>query len=415
MRRAAAGLILFVSAAITPAPTWARPFVYVANRDANSVSVLDPYTNTVVVNVPVGSANQLAGSPDGTRMYVTEFKFAAVVGIDTRSNNVAVAFDVGEEPGGIAVTHRGDRAYVANHSDNTVSVLDLAACVSTSTPCASAATIAVGFQPLGVAITPDDAAIYVGLQNAASVWIIDTADHHVRAEVAVGTGPRGIAFAPDGARAYVANHGSGSLSVLDAATTSVVDTITLGGGPIAVAVAADGRRIYVSNDVGTLQAIDPVGRQITTVAIGANTDTQGLALLPDGSRIYVANKAPGTVAVIDLAQNLVASTVRVESGPRGVAIADVPQPTGSATATPTPTVTDTPSPTPTPTLGPCVGDCDHNGSVTVDELVRGVNIALGYAALDDCRTFDRDRSEMVTVDELVVAANAALNGCVEKD
>ncbi|MBI1815783.1 MAG: YncE family protein [Deltaproteobacteria bacterium] len=407
-------MALFASASIAPVTTEARPFVYVANRDADSVSVLDPRTNTVVINVPVGSANQLAGGSDGIRMYVTEFKFAAVVGVDTRSNQVVVAFDVGAEPSGIAVTHRGDRAYVANRGDNTISFLDLAACVSTSTACASAATIAVGSEPLGVAITPADDAVYVSLQNGASVWIIDAADHHVRAKVAVGTGPRGIAFAPDGARAYVANHGSGTLSVLDTAALSVVDTITLGGGPIAVAVAPDGR-IYVSNDVGTLQAIDPKSKEIVAVAIGANTDPQGLALLPDGSRVYVTNNAPDTVAVIDTARNVVASTVRVESGPRGVAVVDVPQPTATPTATATPTVTDTPTPTPTSTLGPCVGDCDHNGSVTVDELVRGVNIALGDAALDDCPAFDHDGSKVVTVDELVLAVNAALNECVGED
>jgi hypothetical protein len=59
----------------------------------------------------------------------------------------------------------------------------------------------------------------------------------------------------------------------------------------------------------------------------------------------------------------------------------------------------------------CAGDCDRGGSVTVDELVNGVNIALGNAASDSCRIFDTNRNGSVTVDELVKAVNYALNGC----
>ena len=36
----------------------------------------------------------------------------------------------------------------------------------------------------------------------------------------------------------------------------------------------------------------------------------------------------------------------------------------------------------------CVGDCDTNGEVTVDELVRGVNIELGALPLSQCVAFE---------------------------
>ncbi|HVN87593.1 MAG TPA: hypothetical protein VMW17_22380 [Candidatus Binatia bacterium] len=61
---------------------------------------------------------------------------------------------------------------------------------------------------------------------------------------------------------------------------------------------------------------------------------------------------------------------------------------------------------------PCVGDCDDSGTVTVDELVLGVNIALGNLPVDRCTAFDRDDSRTVSVDELVAGVNNALNGCV---
>jgi len=59
----------------------------------------------------------------------------------------------------------------------------------------------------------------------------------------------------------------------------------------------------------------------------------------------------------------------------------------------------------------CLGDCDAGGSVTVDELVTLVNIALGSSPVADCSTADVNRDGRVTIDELVQAVNAALSGC----
>jgi ELWxxDGT repeat protein len=59
----------------------------------------------------------------------------------------------------------------------------------------------------------------------------------------------------------------------------------------------------------------------------------------------------------------------------------------------------------------CVGDCDGSHTVTVDELVRGVSMALGSVSVDDCTSFDVNRDDAVTVDELVAAVGKALNGC----
>ena len=59
----------------------------------------------------------------------------------------------------------------------------------------------------------------------------------------------------------------------------------------------------------------------------------------------------------------------------------------------------------------CVGDCDSSTAVTVDEVLVGVNIALGQRPLNQCRPFDRDGNESLTVDELVSGLDAALNGC----
>ena len=102
----------------------------------------------------------------------------------------------------------------------------------------------------------------------------------------------------------------------------------------------------------------------------------------------------------------------------------VPAVTGTPTRTPTAlaspsgttTVSPTPSPTPTPdsaTPPPaaCAGDCNADGAVTVDELIKGVNIALGLAAVDTCAAMDTDADGTVAVNELIAAVNRALSGC----
>jgi hypothetical protein len=61
----------------------------------------------------------------------------------------------------------------------------------------------------------------------------------------------------------------------------------------------------------------------------------------------------------------------------------------------------------------CVGDCDDSRHISIDELVRGVNIALDLTQLDACPDIDDNDSGLVSIDELLLAVNAALNGCAE--
>lgn len=59
----------------------------------------------------------------------------------------------------------------------------------------------------------------------------------------------------------------------------------------------------------------------------------------------------------------------------------------------------------------CAGDCDASGEVTVDEIVRAVNIALGALAVDQCPAIDFTRDGEVTIDEILAAVNLAIGGC----
>jgi Kelch motif len=59
----------------------------------------------------------------------------------------------------------------------------------------------------------------------------------------------------------------------------------------------------------------------------------------------------------------------------------------------------------------CLGDCGGDGAVAVSDLVRGVAIALNQQPLVACPSFDGNHDGRVSVNELVTAVGNALGGC----
>ncbi|GAB2814309.1 hypothetical protein GCM10027176_18620 [Actinoallomurus bryophytorum] len=123
-----------------------RTLAYVTNFNANTVSVIDTATNTVIDTITVGGAPvDVAFNPRGTRAYVTNSASNTVSVINTATNTVIDTIGVGSVPAGVAVSPGGTRVYVTNNGANTVSVIDTA----TNTVIA---TITVGAFPIRVAV-----------------------------------------------------------------------------------------------------------------------------------------------------------------------------------------------------------------------------------------------------------------------
>src|SRR5262245_43278030 len=59
----------------------------------------------------------------------------------------------------------------------------------------------------------------------------------------------------------------------------------------------------------------------------------------------------------------------------------------------------------------CVGDCDGDGAVTVNELITGVGIVLGTMPLGECPALDPGGDAGVDVSRLVIAVNNTLGSC----
>jgi YVTN family beta-propeller protein len=80
-------------------------FAYVANRNSNTVSVINTGTNTIVDTVPgLSDPREIAITPDGSRAYVANISNATVSVINTANNTVVATLSVGFGPAGIAIT-----------------------------------------------------------------------------------------------------------------------------------------------------------------------------------------------------------------------------------------------------------------------------------------------------------------------
>jgi len=62
------------------------------------------------------------------------------------------------------------------------------------------------------------------------------------------------------------------------------------------------------------------------------------------------------------------------------------------------------------TLG-CIGDCDRDTHVTIDEILGMVNNALGNPEVPVCGRGDLNRDGQITIEEILTAVNNAQQGC----
>ncbi|MFD7440738.1 serine/threonine-protein kinase, partial [Streptomyces sp. NPDC059909] len=192
---------------------------------------------------------------------------------------------VGNSPAGVAVSPDGRRVYVTNFSSDSVSVIDTATNRTVDEP------IPVGNSPSGVAVSPDGRRVYVTNNDSASVSVIDATKNRTMGNpIPVGDTPEGVAVSRDG-RVYVANGKSDSVSVIDPATNRTMgNPIPVGRFPAGVAVSPDGRRVYVTSmKPASVSVIDTAKNRTVGSPIPVEKRPTGVAVSPDGHQVYVTN------------------------------------------------------------------------------------------------------------------------------
>ena len=214
----------------------------------------------------------------------------------------AATIHVGGTLYGIAVDPTTNSVYVANASDNSVSVIDGATNTVT-------ATIDVGSPPNSVAVNPVTNTVYVvnGVDNSVSA--IDGATNTVTATIGVGSGPVSVAVNPIANTAYTANWNDKSVSVINGVTNTVTTTIDIRGYPSSIAVNPITNRAYVSNVVhyvgygfSDVTVIDGATNTVDT-SVGVAHGATGVAVNPTNNQVYVFADDNHAVLVIDGATN----------------------------------------------------------------------------------------------------------------
>jgi YVTN family beta-propeller protein len=275
-----------------------------------------PPSVVVTATIPVGQQpGRVAITPDGGRAYVTNFGSDTVTVLGSKLGAETVR--VSRQPSVVAITPNGKFAYVTGNGSADVSVLDTA-------QRAVVAAVPVGQRPSGLAVTPDGRHVYVAVQAAATVAVIDTATNTVSATVHASE-PAAVAMSPDGRYAYVTNFGvgigPGNVSVIDTASNTVTATIPTGVTPGSIASSPDGTHVYVTNfSSDTVTVIDTASNAVTsTVQVGQNP--ANLAVSPDSQHVFVTNQNDDTLSVLDAGSDTVATTVPIGPQPNGVAVA----------------------------------------------------------------------------------------------
>ena len=155
--------------------------IYAVTKENNSLYVVDTKTKKTVRQIPLGGEGYTCLlSPDKKHLYCSCWGCDKIVCMNTGSMEIEGAIAVGSHPNDMAMDHDGKILFVANASDNSVSVIDLTlnlvietlnSALFPNAPC--------GSTPNSVALSRDDHTLFVANadNNCLAVFDVSTPGH----------------------------------------------------------------------------------------------------------------------------------------------------------------------------------------------------------------------------------------------
>ena len=326
---ALAGEVLFASAR-PDVPIAGADRVYTADQFSNTVSVVDPSSNTLLGTIRLGDpqpanfsplyrgqvlVHGMGFAPDGRTIAVVSVGSNAVSFIDTATNTVKATTYVGRSPHEAFFTPDGREIWVTVRGENYVSVIDAMTfkeIAQVSTPNGPGMTI----------FSPDGRLAYVCSSFTPLLTVFN-----VGSRKQVGQVPQpspfcpNIAASPDGRQVWYTLKDIGKVVAIDArppfVTLKVIDT-----GPITNHVnfvdTADGAFAYVT--VGGMNEVKVFRRDsfalVATIPVGKLP--HGIWPSGDSSRIYVGLENSDGLAVIDTHTHKVITTIPIGQAPQAL-------------------------------------------------------------------------------------------------
>lgn len=239
-----------------------------ADKSKDGIAEVDAATRRVLRVLPGGSdPEQFDLTPDGTRLFVSNEDAGLATIVDVRSGAVARSVKVGTEPEGVRLAPDGRTFHVTSETDHVVTAVDAQSGEVRG-------TVAVGRRPREIAFRPDGQ-YYVSNEMGGSVSLVDAARGRVAATITLpeGARPMGLAVSPDGARLFVATGRGGTVVAVDTRTNQLLGSVKVGTRPWGIALTRDGRKLYTANgpshDVSVVDVTDPAAmRVVKTLPVG---------------------------------------------------------------------------------------------------------------------------------------------------
>ena len=277
-------------------------YVYVANTDSNTVSVIDVNTDSIIATIPVGdNPIDIIASNNSGKVYVTNSGSDSVSVIDSKTNKVIESISIGSTPQGLSQIFQNetnDRSsaavatvYIVNTASNTVSAIN-------GNTNKVIHTIHVGKEPHGIIANDLAAQLYVANGGSDSVSIIDANTNKVTATIPVGNDPHRLDYYMG--KVYVTNTASNSVSVINPKYKKVVATIPVDTSPRDIAVDNNiGYAFTTNKDANNISIIDlKTNSVISTVPAGHTPNDVIVAFLAPFYKIYITNSDSNSLTVI---------------------------------------------------------------------------------------------------------------------
>jgi len=257
--------------------------LYIANGATNTLSVVPmrgPTVDTIAATIsgfngPRGvlALTEFTSNGSFDRVYVANFS-NNTVSVVTGSGGVAtgISTTIPVDAGPTRLAYGGGMLFVANSTANDISVIDPVGLTVTT-------TITGINQPNAMFLSPQGTTLYVVAAGDNAVDIIPLtgpAAYSIAATIPVGRGATNAEITTDGNEAYVLNTTDNSISVLSLVTNSVTQTIT---------------------GLGTVKSM----------AIGAAPTTIVGAVLPGSRSVQQGNIATVFATMINAGENIVSA------------------------------------------------------------------------------------------------------------
>ena len=264
--------------------------LYVMDPGTSSIDVYNIKNHLAQTFLPFRNPGGMQVSSDHERLYVNE-----QFGMFVLNDEHQVEFSIPGTSSGELLIHPDETfVYVAEPGNDLVRVIDLAAQAVVD-------TIDVGNRPGGMAITPDRRWLYS--VNAGDISVVDLTRNIEVLRIDVDGQLDAIVISPIGNRAYYSVASRAAVGVLDTGTHGMVGEIQFEANDVNdLKLSADGTRLYV-NTSRDLVEVD-VTRNLVTRSLTLAEGTSTLGITPDGLFAYVGSLEPlifePVVAVVDL-------------------------------------------------------------------------------------------------------------------